>query len=181
MLRRAENVGVRFARGVFTTKGWVYVSIGKQEFRTAKMDQQDFDGMQRQQANYPVLIALRGSRSYWQFQGKFFWENDELSADEVHALLVTRQQRERRRIDRAQAMVATGLQPRQNRRGHIPDDLRQFIWTRDEGRCRHCGSPHELQLDHIIPVSMGGATSAENLELLCGPCNRRKGGGLTLR
>ena len=100
---------------------------------------------------------------------------------EVYALLVTRQQRERQRIDRAQAIVSYGSLPRQSGRQSIPDDLKQLVWLRDGGRCRGCGNTVELQYDHIIPVSMGGATSAENLQILCGPCNRRKGAGLTLR
>ena len=47
--------------------------------------------------------------------------------------------------------------------------------TRDGGRCVRCGSQQELQYDHIIPLSRGGADTAENLQLLCAPCARAKG------
>ena len=36
----------------------------------------------------------------------------------------------------------------------------------------------DLQLDHIIPVSMGGATTVASLQLLCATRNQRKGGTL---
>ena len=29
--------------------------------------------------------------------------------------------------------------------------------------------------DHIIPLSMGGNSTVENLQLICGRCNTRKG------
>jgi 5-methylcytosine-specific restriction endonuclease McrA len=74
-----------------------------------------------------------------------------------------------------------GSVPRQQARGAIPDDLKQYVWQRDAGRCRHCGGQYELQYDHIIPVTIGGAMTPENLQILCGPCNRRKGAGLTVR
>lgn len=57
----------------------------------------------------------------------------------------------------------------------IPADTRLFVWRRDGGRCRNCGSDRDLHFDHIIPRSMGGSNLAENVELLCGRCNLRKG------
>jgi hypothetical protein len=106
-----------------------------------------------------------------------------LDADEVHALLVSEQQRKRGRIARAQAMAAMGMQPQDQarRRDVIPTMLKQMVWMRDGGRCRQCGAQAELQFDHIIPVAMGGSSAAENLQSLCGPCNRRKSAGLTIR
>ena len=48
------------------------------------------------------------------------------------------------------------------------------VWRRDQGRCTACGCNQQLEFDHIIPVSRGGATSVLNLQLLCRGCNRRK-------
>jgi 5-methylcytosine-specific restriction endonuclease McrA len=80
-------------------------------------------------------------------------------------------------------MVAMGMQPQDQaqRRDVIPDDVKQLVWLRDGGRCRQCGVQAELQFDHIIPVAMGGSSNPENLQILCGPCNRRKSAGLTIR
>ncbi|WP_314191269.1 HNH endonuclease signature motif containing protein [uncultured Arthrobacter sp.] len=134
------------------------------------------------QKQFPVLLARIGDRKYWQYKGKFYWENDGLRAEQVHALLVTKEQRKWQQIDRAQATVAMGSAPRGAAvRRAIPDDLKQYIWMRDEGRCRACGSMTELQYDHIIPLAMGGSSNAENLQILCGPCNRYKSAGLTTR
>jgi 5-methylcytosine-specific restriction endonuclease McrA len=56
--------------------------------------------------------------------------------------------------------------------------VRRAVFERDGGRCVGCGAEFDLQYDHVIPVALGGASTAENLELLCAPCNRRKGATL---
>lgn len=182
MLRRAENVRVEFSPSTLTGTGQITVIVGKQSYYLgAEVHHHQWQWARERQRSFPVYVMSEGERNLWQFQDRFYWENDGLSADQVHALLVTRQQRQHQRIDRAQATVNFGGQPRQASRGAIPDDLKQLVWVRDGGSCRNCGGTVELQYDHIIPVSMGGATSAENLQILCGPCNRRKGAGLTIR
>jgi HNH endonuclease len=57
----------------------------------------------------------------------------------------------------------------------IPQDVKIAVAARDGGRCRQCGSTTELHFDHVIPWSKGGANTVTNIQLLCGPCNRRKG------
>lgn len=63
----------------------------------------------------------------------------------------------------------------------ISSDTRLFVWQRDQGRCRNCGSTQDLQFDHIVPRSLGGAGTAANVELLCQSCNLRKGARLFAR
>ncbi len=66
----------------------------------------------------------------------------------------------------------------QTTREAIPEAVRSEIWRRDGGRCAQCGSQQNIEFDHIIPVSRGGATSVRNLQLLCKQCNRQKGASI---
>jgi 5-methylcytosine-specific restriction endonuclease McrA len=179
VLRRAENVSVGHQPGLFTGRGWLTLQVGRYTYRSGKIARDEFQAMRQRQQRVPVPVGRVGERSYWWFQDRFYSDNDDLAGEEVYALLVTRQQRERQRIQMAQAVVAIGASPRPSSRGVIPDDIKQFVFARDGGRCRQCGSAADLQFDHIIPVALGGGSTADNLQILCGPCNRRKGAGLT--
>ena len=57
---------------------------------------------------------------------------------------------------------------------YIPAEVRSEVWYRDNGQCVICGATEYLEFDHIIPHSKGGATSVDNLQLLCRACNSRK-------
>ena len=63
-------------------------------------------------------------------------------------------------------------------RERIPDQVRIFVWQRDEGKCVQCGSRERLEFDHVIPVSKGGSNTERNLQLLCEACNRSKGASI---
>jgi len=66
-----------------------------------------------------------------------------------------------------------------NRR-EIPAHVREVVWLRDQHRCTNCGSTRNLQFDHIIPYSEGGAATVENIQILCGTCNRHKSAHVNL-
>jgi len=53
------------------------------------------------------------------------------------------------------------------------------VFARDKFTCQYCGArPHrsQLNLDHVIPRSLGGKSSWENVVCSCVDCNRQKGG-----
>ncbi len=64
------------------------------------------------------------------------------------------------------------------RRISFPPELKQELYRWQDRRCMYCGarkSIRNLEIDHMDPVARGGSNDEENLQLLCGPCNRRKG------
>jgi hypothetical protein len=62
------------------------------------------------------------------------------------------------------------------RRDPIPPAIRREVYSRDGGACIKCGSTENLNVDHVVPVVAGGKPTLDNLQLLCWPCNRKKGG-----
>lgn len=127
-----------------------------------------------------ALVNVEGRGILVKFQDDWFWADSNLSVADIDALLKARRMRKKQAVDRAKSLAALKETPKgRTPRGAIPDDLKLLIWNRDGGSCVNCGSTNELQFDHIIPVALGGATSEQNLQVLCGPCNRTKGASVT--
>ena len=57
---------------------------------------------------------------------------------------------------------------------YIPKPIKKIVWLRDNGKCVDCGSTDNLEYDHIIPFSKGGANTVKNIQILCSKCNRKK-------
>lgn len=56
---------------------------------------------------------------------------------------------------------------------------RKNLFARDHHQCQYCGQrppTNKLSLDHVIPRSLGGKTTWENIVCCCLRCNNRKGG-----
>lgn len=56
---------------------------------------------------------------------------------------------------------------------------RKNLFARDDFRCQYCGQSQptsQLSLDHVVPKSLGGKTTWENIVCSCLGCNSRKGG-----
>ena len=56
----------------------------------------------------------------------------------------------------------------------IPQQVKTAVWQRDQGKCVQCGAISYLEFDHIIPFSRGGASTVNNVQLLCRRCNLEK-------
>ena len=119
------------------------------------------------------------TRDYWLFRGKVYsTERGVCSSEDVKALALEGENKTKAKLARAHALMAQVDVLERGGREPIPDDVKMFVWQRDGGKCVRCGSNRNLEFDHIIPVSMGGANTARNLQLLCEGCNRAKGGSL---
>lgn len=84
-------------------------------------------------------------------------------------------------------LLRSELYEKINKKGHsklqrsaMTNDLRESIKKRDNYTFCICGNsvfnePNLLlEVDHIIPISKGGKTEANNLQTLCWRCNREK-------
>ena len=58
----------------------------------------------------------------------------------------------------------------------FPAFTRFNVFLRDRFSCQYCGARDDLTFDHLIPRSLGGHTTWENVVTACAPCNLRKGG-----
>ena len=57
------------------------------------------------------------------------------------------------------------------------DKMKREAYERQQGICTECGNHFAIEQmagDHIIPWSRGGATTADNCQMLCRDCNSRK-------
>lgn len=73
--------------------------------------------------------------------------------------------------------VATSVSAKQDY--YSDPELRRQLFERDNWICRYCGevvTEHNATLDHVTPVSKGGADLPENLATACMLCNSIKAG-----
>ena len=59
-----------------------------------------------------------------------------------------------------------------------PKGLKEQLMRRQRRICAYCGrrfTSHFLEIDHMTPVALGGSNEISNLQVLCRPCNGRKG------
>lgn len=121
----------------------------------------------REDANARLLVDRGG-----------IWTSCDHCGDDVKALVFVRERRQQRKLQHARAVMSADGSPAARRRDPIPSEVKRAVWERDEGRCVECNGAFEIQYDHVIPFSLGGASTVENLQLLCARCNQSKGARL---
>ncbi len=174
MLREIKNA--RFSRRL-TLVGWRYhLLLGRRPSETSWSSKRQ-RALEAGQTLQPAAVLSADGRVYWLFEDRLYWEDDQLDAEDVLALIRDRERRQQRKLERAHAAMAANAAG-VPRREAIPRDVRLAVFERDGGRCVECGSNFDIQYDHVIPFSMGGASTVENLQILCADCNRLKGASL---
>ena len=171
MLREDKKAGFFYNRPLLFWRSYYFKGAGTPQIRFKRAD---MEALKRNQATHPVQVAEQktNGRAWWWFEDSFFWEDDGYGADDVFALIRDRQRKKQRQLQRAKTLLAVDEGP--PRREPIPREIRQAVFERDGGRCVECGSTFNIQYDHILPFAHGGATTIENLQILCADCNRQK-------
>lgn len=70
--------------------------------------------------------------------------------------------------------------PKLDQQRFATPEMRAEVLQEHHNRCAYCGADGNangvaLEMDHIIAWSKGGPTNVNNLQPLCGPCNKLKG------
>jgi hypothetical protein len=179
MLRVDNNA--RFVRlpwslsGMFT--GRYVVQCGKRTYAGVRWKNVAFEEILAAQADDPVELLRDGRRCLWYFLDRFYWDSDDLEVEDVKALVLQRIRQRERKLQTAHSLMRAEDAGRPTR-VPIPSEIRRMVFERDGGRCVECDSNFDLQYDHVLPVALGGATTAQNLQLLCADCNQRKSDSL---
>jgi 5-methylcytosine-specific restriction endonuclease McrA len=179
MIRRENRAVVEHTVvGLFTKTPVIWVSLGPGRAGATRLEEATC-----RQREIPVLVRSgrwnsRG-REYWLYDDVVYSTDVHLTAEQVRDLVIERALKENARLARASAAAQRAAVTPRPRRAPIPPDIKSLVWQRDGGQCVSCGSTVRLEFDHVIPVSMGGADTVRNLQLLCVSCNAAKGGDLT--
>ena len=79
------------------------------------------------------------------------------------------------------APLATHHQPVQRQRGRARMQVRDRVMERDCGLCQPCRSEgrvrHAVEVDHIVPLHLGGTEDMANQQAICAECHRVKAAG----
>lgn len=82
------------------------------------------------------------------------------------------------KVSQLNGMADINKAMKSSERLHLSNAIRYQVLSRDKSTCQMCGRSVsdgvKLEIDHIIPVSRGGKTSLDNLQVLCYDCNRGK-------
>jgi len=134
------------------------------------------NNMERFYEKYKVLIDFRRVEYIKNQQMEQQIENDRLEKESIKQQILAKERKNRIRKEALQELIEKGeisnhFRNREGKRELIPQEVMDKVWNRDGGRCVNCGSQENLEFDHIIPFSKGGATTYRNMQLLCKKCN----------
>jgi hypothetical protein len=128
------------------------------------------------QRSEPVLLTRKSGLGWWWYLDRFWWADASVDARALAASVLAgdfASQGQRASLERARAGLV-GRSGAVSVQDFVPEQVRREVWLRDRGRCVDCGTPTSLAFDHILPLAAGGSNMAQNLELRCQPCQKRR-------
>ena len=179
MALRKTRYGKIEERGLFFRSYWVFPNKTKEPFEVWRRSTYEKYKAERDEVG-AVCVGTEGGgvsgggRDLWWTRSGLFWADPGMTAADIALLVWDRTRRTAHKLGRLRRIAEHGESATVDRRERIPDDVRAAVWHRDKGRCVNCDIDKDLQFDHVIPVAKGGGNSAENVQLLCGDCNRQK-------
>src|SRR5579871_6574799 len=119
-------------------------------------------------------ISVRGAALYYA-TNMVAWE---VGAHEFVLRGGTQRSTGRRSVIRAKSIIAIkGRNFMVRHFDHVPTLTKEMLFARDRCICAYCAQKFrsdELEMEHIVPKSKGGANSWMNLVAACRACNNRK-------
>lgn len=64
--------------------------------------------------------------------------------------------------------------PTERMTGYQWKKKKQRILKRDKRKCVNCGSGQDLEVDHEVPLALGGSNKDSNLRTYCKNCHKKK-------
>lgn len=121
-------------------------------------------------------VALLLSRGFARITRRFKWTNTDVLMLLTPGRLVEEAREAEAERKKAEARAAKiALRGGRVHRAAIAEQVKVAVFERDRHACRRCGATSDLTLDHVHPWSIGGPDTPDNLQVLCRPCNSRKG------
>ena len=121
------------------------------------------------------MIRIVCNHRLWIYKICLYLAQLDLDTEEILLLIKEQELQKTRRLERLRSLVEVSeTLAKVSSRERIPEEVQMFVWRRDGGKCVKCGSQGNLEYDHVIPVSKGGANTNRNIQLLCEACNSSK-------
>lgn len=157
-------------------KGYVKDNKEKERERLSKHYQKHKEEKRRYAASYNLLNTKKNKerqkkyreshgdvkrRYYRSHREKMLGQSQRYAKEHPEVIIASRHKRRGRMSHTKDGTVTAGK-------------LRKLFetWT---GICPVCGKTSKPSLDHILPLSKGGTHTLSNLQLMCKPCNSKKG------
>ncbi len=109
MLREAKNVQVVQTRVLLMRR--YTVLLGKKQLSVV-WKPATYEAMRSSQPHEPLPFMRFDGRQYWWFSNCFWWEDDDLRAEDVRALVLERQRRKQRQLDNAHMSLSAEMAQR---------------------------------------------------------------------
>lgn len=133
----------------------------------------------QQKARYPLIAAAQRlwHKIYYQNNKEVMKKNArQYAKDNAKEVQERHKKYYHKNIDHSREMrkIYSG-----NRRAGLEGTYTLSEWKelcdRYDNRCLKCGEQKKLTVDHVLPISLGGANTIDNLQPLCDFCNKSKG------